>query len=246
MLSLAETRLISFGAIPDDPSQSARTANAGAWLAAMQSMGTTQVPRAATLLISGGEFYFPGPVFMTRGCIIHGDGGSGGSISKLHFPYNGAGIVADWLASPDDPGFASLGKIANLDLVNEGPSSIVQRRLNWIYAPGDTVTSAGNDALMFRCTVGGKTVEDAVQFDRASVGGTVVERNGTAWLALAKAGLRISLWQPGTRYEVGDLVLSNGFDLGGRHYGDSRFTYVCTVTGTSGGQNPFGAEGLDT
>jgi hypothetical protein len=212
----------------------------------MQSMGTTQIPRATTLLVSGGDFFFPGPVFMTRGCIVHGDGGSGGSISKLHFPYNGAGIVADWMASPDAPGFASLGKIANLDLVNDGPGSIALRRLNWTYSPGDTVTTSGSDALMFRCTVGGKTVADAAVFDKATAGATVVEPNGTTWLAIVKTALRISLWQQGTRYEPGDIVFSTGFDLGGRRYGDSRFTFVCTAAGTSGSQDPFGAEGLDS
>jgi hypothetical protein len=106
----------------NDLSPSARLANAAAWLAAMQAIGTAELPRATTLLISGGEFYFPGPAFMNRPCIIRGDGGSGNSISKLFFPYNGAGIVTDWLASPDDPGFASGGKIENLEIVNEGPT----------------------------------------------------------------------------------------------------------------------------
>jgi hypothetical protein len=75
--------ITTFGAIPDNSSQSARTANAAAWLAAMKSMGTVQAPRANILSISGEEFYFPGPVFMTRPCIIQGEGGSGNSISKL-------------------------------------------------------------------------------------------------------------------------------------------------------------------
>jgi hypothetical protein len=92
MLSLTPVDITSFGAIPDDSSQSARAANAAAWLAAMKAMGTVEAPRANTLLITGGEFYFPGPVFMTRGCIIHGEGGSVNSISRLLFPYNGAGI----------------------------------------------------------------------------------------------------------------------------------------------------------
>src|SRR5262249_5321828 len=39
---------------------------------------------------------------------------------------------------------------------------------------------------------------------------------------------------------------SNGFDLASQHYGDSRFMYVCTVPGRSGGEDPFGSQALDT
>jgi hypothetical protein len=238
--------ITTFGAIPDDRSQAARTKNAEAWLAAMKAMGTVQAPRANILLISGGEFFFPGSVFMTRPCIIQGEGGSSNSISKLTFPYNRAGIIADFDASPDDPGKATWGKIENLDINNEGPSSIVQRRLNWKYTPGDIVISPGNNNLMFKCTVGGITIELPSRFDNANIDQTIQESNGTTWLALAKAELKISLWQPDTQYGVGDIVFSNGFDLAGRHYGDSRFTYVCTAPGTSGDQDPFGAQTLDT
>src|SRR5262245_50055409 len=116
--------LASFSGIPDDSSQSARATNAAAWLAAMRAMGTSTAQRAATLSVAGGTFYFPGPVFMTHPCIIRGEGGSLNSVSKLVFPYNGPGIVADWLASPDDPGLATWGKIESLDIINEGASSI--------------------------------------------------------------------------------------------------------------------------
>jgi hypothetical protein len=232
--------LTTFGAVPNDSSQSVRAANAAAWLAAMKAMGTAQAPKATTLLILGGEFYFPGPAFMTRGCIIHGEGGSVNSVSRLLFPYNGAGIVADWNTSPDDPGRASGGKVENLDIINEGPSSIVQRRLNWKYTPGDIVISPGNSNLMFKCTVGGATIEPPSRFDNANINDTIQEANGTTWLALPKAKLTISVWQPNTQYEVGDIVVSNGFDLASQHYGDSRFTYVCTAPGRSGGKDPFG------
>jgi len=237
--------LTTFGAIPDDSSQAARATNAAAWLAAMQAMGTAAAPETHTLVISGGAFYFPGPVFMTRPCIIHGEGGSVNSISKLCFPYNGAGIVADNNASPDDPGTAMWGKIENLDIFNEGPSSIVQRRLNWKYAPGDLVISPANDNLMFKCTAGGATIEPSSLFDNANDGDTILEANGTTWSAILKAELKILLWEPNTLYHVGDIVLSNGFDLASQHYGDSRFTYVCTVEGTSGGEDPFGSQVLD-
>jgi hypothetical protein len=246
MLSLTTVNVTAFGAIPDDSSQSARTANAAAWLAAMQSMGTAAAPKANTLLISGGEFYFPGPVFMTRGCIIQGEGGSVNSVSRLLFPYNGAGIVADYNASPDDPGIASWGKIENLDIINEGPGSIVQRRLNWNYTPGDIVVSPGNDNLMFKCMVGGATKDPPSLFDNSNDGDTIQEANGTTWLAIPKAELTISVWQPNTQYNIGDIVVSNGFDLASQHYGDSRFTYVCTAPGRSGGEDPFGSQALDT
>jgi hypothetical protein len=305
--------LTAFGAKPDDSSQAARATNAAAWLAAMQYMGAEPNLRTHILVISGGSFYFPGSLFMARPCIIQGEGGSSNSISKLYFPYNGAGIVADLYASPDDPGPATWGKIENLDIFNEGSSSIVQRRLNWKYAPGDIVVSPGNDDLMFKCAVGGVTVEPSSLFDNASdgdkileangatsivwrklnlkyapgdivispgnndllfkcvVGGatvepsavfdsasdgdTIVELNGTTWLvlkkatwqAIPKAALKISLWQPNTPYQVGDIVLSNGFDLASQHYGDSRFSYVCTIAGTSGsGTDPFGSQDLDS
>jgi hypothetical protein len=238
--------LTTFGALPDDSSQSARATNAAAWLAAMNAMGTAAAPKAQTLVVSGGAFYFPGPVFMTRGCIIYGEGGSGDTVSKLFFPFNGPGIVADWQASPDDAGVASWGKIENLDIFNEGPVSIVQRRLNWNYTPGDLVVSPGNDNLMFKCTLGGQTVEPPSSFDSANSGDTLQEFNGTTWLAVPKAELSMSLWQANTPYAVGDIVLSNGFDLASQHYGDSRFTYVCTSSGTSGAKDPFGPEALDT
>jgi hypothetical protein len=238
--------LTTFGAVPNDSSQSVRAANAAAWLAAMKAMGTAQAPKATTLLILGGEFYFPGPVFMTRGCIIHGEGGSVNSVSRLLFPYNGAGIVADWNTSPDGPGRASWGKVENLDIINEGPSSIVQRRLNWKYTPGDIVISPGNSNLIFKCTVGGATIEPPSRFDNANINDTIQEANGTTWLALPEAKLTISVWQPNTQYEVGDIVVSNGFDLASQHYGDSRFTYVCTAPGRSGGKDPFGSQALDT
>lgn len=183
---------------------------------------------------------------MTRPCIIRGEGGSVNSISKLFFPYNGADIVADYNASPDDPGTASWGKIENLDIFNESQSSIVQRRLNWSYAHGDIIISPGNDNLMFKCTVGGATIEPPSLFDNANDGDTILEANGTRWVAILKTELKILLWQPNTPYEVGDIVLSNGFDLASQHYGDSRFTYVCTVAGKSGGKDPFGSQALDS
>lgn len=238
--------LTTFGAIPDDSSQAARATNAEAWLAAMKAMGTAAAPKTHTLVISGGAFYFPGPVFMTRPCIIHGEGGSVNSISKLFFPYNGAGIVADYNASPDDPGTASWGKIENLDIFNEGSGSIVQRRLNWRYAPGNIVISPGNEDLMFKCTAGGATMEPPSLFDNANEGDAIVEANGTTWLAIPKAELKMLLWEPNTPYDVGDIVVSNGFDLASQHYGDSRFTYVCTVSGMSGGNDPFGSQALDS
>jgi hypothetical protein len=237
--------LTAFGAIPDDSSQAARATNAAAWLAAMQSMGTAAAPKTHTLVIAGGAFYLPGPIFMTRPCIIHGEGGSVNSISQLFFPYNGAGIVADHNVSPDDPGTATWGKIQNLDIFNEGPSSIVQRRFSWKYAPGDIVISPGNDNFMFKCTAGGATIDQPSLFDNANDGDTILEANGTTWLTIPKADLKLSLWQPNTPYHIGDLVLSSGFDLASQHYGDSRFTYVCTVAGTSSMKDPFGSQALD-
>jgi hypothetical protein len=222
MLSLSTVNITSFGAIPDDPSQAARAANGAAWLAAMRAMGSQSAPNAQALVISGGTFHFPGPVFMTRGCIILGEGGSVNTASRLSFPFNGPGIVADWLASPDDPGTATWGKIENLDIINEGPGSVVQRRINWKYTPGDVVVSQGNDGLMFRCTVGGETVELPSLFDNSLDGDVIQEENGTRWLAGQKVELKLLLWQPNTEYVVGDIVFSNGFDFASQHYGDSR------------------------
>jgi len=241
--------LTALGAKPDDPSQAARAINARAWLAAMQAMGTAAQPKAGILEISGGAFYFPGPVYMTRPCIIHGEGGSQNSISELHFPYNGAGIVADYQASPDERGTATTamwGKIENLDIRNEGPSSIVQRRHNWTYAEGHIVISPGNEELMFLCKKGGVTIDPPSVFDGANDGDTIQEGNGTTWFAKRKVALKTSLWQPNTPYQVGDIVVSTGFDLASQHYGDSRFTYACTVAGKSGGKDPFGAQALDS
>lgn len=248
MIRLHPINILSLGAIPNDSSQSARAANAQAWRDAMDAMGTPGAPVGHTLVISGGDFYFPGPVFMNRPCILQGEGGSFNSTSKLYFPYNGAGIVvASSKPGPDGPGNAQWGKIENLDIINEGPHSIVQRRLNWKYHPGDIVISTGNGGVMFLCTAGGVTVDPPAAFDSAAAGSTVQENNGTAWLALTKTPLAISVWQQDTQYHAGDIVVSGGFDLAGQHYGDSRFAYVCTVPGTSiKGADPFGSQVLDT
>lgn len=242
--------LTAFGAVPDDSSPAARVANATAWLAAMAEMvgpAPGLDPRGDTLVISGGEFFFPGPVFMTRGCTITGAGGSVNSFSMLRFPFNGAGIVADSMTSPDAPGSAAWGKIENLDIFNEGPGSIVQRRPGWTYAPGDIVVSPGRDDLMFKCTFGGVTGGPQALFDDAFDGDTLVEADsGTTWLATQRTPLTISKWKPKTTYHVGDIVISTGFHRASRHYGDNRFTYVCMVEGESGEADPFGSQQLDT
>ena len=240
--------LTSFGAVPNDPSQQARAVNAVAWLDAMNAMRRVEgIEAAATLVIEGGDFYFPGPVYMSRHCIVAGEGGSANSVSRLRFPHNGAGIIVDSGTSPDDPrSNASWGKIQNLDIINEGPSSVVQRRVNWTYTPGDIVISRGNNDLMFKCTVGGTTSESLSRFDSATDGSTIEEANRTTWVTIPRADLPMKLWQPGTDYEIGDIVVSNGFDLAGQHYGDSRFVYICKAAGQSGKCDPFGSQIIDT
>jgi hypothetical protein len=245
--------LTSFGAIPNDRSQVARKQNALAWLAAMRDMGTFEIPRTKRLLISGGEFYFPGSVYLSRGCIVQGEGGSANTVSRMLFPFNSAGIIADYPSStrpvPDGRGFAAWGQVEHLDLINEGPSSIVQRWVGRSYTPGDFVISSGNDHVIFKCVVGGVTSEVPEQFDLAVPGDTIREANGTEWFTLAKTPdfyLKVSVWEPDAHYEVGDIVVSSGFEKGGQHYGDNRFTYICAVAGQSGATDPFGPMAPDT
>lgn len=129
--------LLTFGAVPEDSSSGARTANMSAWAAALAYISSTTALAGHRIFITD-KFYLNGSLVLDRPCEIDGLGGHGFGPGQLIFPAGCAGLRPIFF---NDSGGTNITRaddtlIHNIDILFEAVSTVVEWAPDTHYSSG--------------------------------------------------------------------------------------------------------------